>query len=233
MLGSVHDPGTGVVLPGAEVIANWVDGGTVKRAKAKAGMDGTFALCSLPTRVELSLRAIFAGRSSRNVVLTLSDPVIRQDLPVSLTGAQEAEEADQKSAEGGEPIKVKGRSKAFSASLITDKDLAKIPTMSVFELLRRNNRIRFLGTGAGQDIYVEDRGTMGATGTRNTAGSSRFRLAEVYIGERKALDPLDTLRSLRTDEVKRIEILTSTDASARFGGAGLTPVISIRLKKTD
>ena len=84
--------------------------------------------------------------------------------------------------------------------------------------------IRIQGTGAGEQIYVED-----TTAWRVTPGP-RWRTALLYVNDSRALDPVPTVREIRVEEIRRLEILTSTEASARFGGHGYDPIISVYLK---
>ena len=75
LIGSVQDPDLGMILPGSDVVATWTEAGTTKQAQATVGIDGAFVLCGLPRAVEVSVRAVVAGRSGDAVGLTLADPI--------------------------------------------------------------------------------------------------------------------------------------------------------------
>lgn len=221
VVGVVQDADSGMILPGAEVWATWTADGEPGRTTASVAMDGTFTLCGVPRGAAVSLRAVVAGRGGEAVELALGDPVVRQDLDLSLATAQPVEAAQMAAAEEGG-----GRGSSVSSALLTEKDLAELPPMTVFDLLSRHSRIRIDRTGADQRLFVEDRSTMGTAG----GASDRWRRADVYLNGRRDIDPLGTVRLLRIEDVKRIEILTSTEASSRFGGDGYTPIIAIQKK---
>ena len=111
-----------------------------------------------------------------------------------------------------------------SGDLLTEDDLAELRYETLYELLRNHPRIRMQGTGGSEQIYVEDRTAWGVT------PGARWRAALLYVDDSRALDPVPRVRELRIDEIRRLEILTSTEASARFGGHGYNPVISVYLK---
>lgn len=119
-----------------------------------------------------------------------------------------------------------GMGRATSRDLITAEDLAEVPAdMTVFDLLRQHSSVRVQGSGGGQTIYVEDRTAW------NMGAGPRWRAADLYVDERRQFDILGTLRLMSVSEVARLEILGSTDASARYGGGGRTPVIAITTKR--
>lgn len=111
-----------------------------------------------------------------------------------------------------------------SGDLLTEDQLAEVRYETLYELLRNHPRIRMQGTGGGEQIYVEDRTAWGVT------PGARWRAALVYVNDSRALDPVPRVRELRIEEIRRLEILTSTEASARFGGHGYNPIISVYLK---
>lgn len=111
-----------------------------------------------------------------------------------------------------------------SGKLLTERDLSHVPHQMLYELLRNHPLIRMQGTGGGEQIYVEDRTAWGVT------PGSRWRPALLYVNDSRALDPVPRVRELRVDEIRRLEILTSTEASARFGGHGYDPCIAVYLK---
>lgn len=222
VVGVVQDSDSGMILPGAEVWGTWAADGKSGRATASVALDGTFTLCGVPRAVQVSLRAVVAGRGGEPVGVEPGDPVVRQDLGLSLATAQPVEVEQMAAEDEG------GGGLSLSSPLLTEKDLAKLPSMTVFELLSRHSRIRVDRTGADQRLFVEDRSTMGTGGVSTTG--DRWRAADLYVDGRREFDGLGTVRLLRVDEVQRIEILTSTEASSRFGGDGYTPIIAIRRK---
>jgi len=86
LVGSVADDMSGVVMPGASVSAEWTADGQPVRADVQSGFDGTYALCHLPMGVEMTVVAFFGDLTGSPVVVTLTDPVARQDLTLSLAG---------------------------------------------------------------------------------------------------------------------------------------------------
>jgi len=221
--GMVQDAEIGMILPGAEVTASWVVEGARRRATAEVAVDGTYTLCGLPQDVEMSVRAGFANRRGPLVNITLDAPVGRLDLTVSLTAEEEPEEA--------EPIVEDGRiSRIFTNTLITDVDLAALPEpMALYDMLRQHHRLRFeRPAGGGEVIMFTERGV---TGQPSLSGLSRFRGVQVYINDRRTPDGMAAIRDLMTDEVRRLEILSSAEASSRYGGDGYIGIISIRTKQ--
>jgi hypothetical protein len=218
----VQDSDIGMILPGAEVTASWVVEGTRRRATAEVAVDGTFTLCGLPRDMELALRVGFANKRSPMVSLTLDAPVGRQDLTISLTAEEEPEEF--------EPIPEDGRSsRVFSNTLITEEDLAALPNpMPLYDMLRQHRKLRFERiSGGGEVILFTERGV---TSQPSLSGLSRFRGVEVYVNERRTPDPMAAIRDLMTDEIKRLEILSSAEASSRYGGDGYIGIIAIRTR---
>jgi hypothetical protein len=90
VVGVVQDVDSGMILPGARVEARWVQADAAMQVEAPVGVDGTFTLCGLPREVELSVHAWFADHRGHGVVLTMLEPVARQDLGVELSAAGEA-----------------------------------------------------------------------------------------------------------------------------------------------
>ena len=68
------------------------------------------------------------------------------------------------------------------------------------------------------------------TSQPSLSGLSRFRGVEVYVNERRTPDPMAAIRDLMTDEIKRLEILSSAEASSRYGGDGYIGIIAIRTR---
>lgn len=219
LLGFVQDAESGMVLPGADVTASWVREGERERASAQVGMDGSFTLCGLPLEIEVTVRAAFASLRGPSTILVMNEPVGQYDLTVSLS-----EDAPEEEPE--EIVVERSASRAFSATLITEEDLAALPSMPLYDLLRQHNRLRFVRpAGSRELILFAER-----TPNRPTLFGERFRGVQVYVNERRALDPIGAIRDLDTDEVRRLEILSSAEASSRYGGDGWIGVIAIRTK---
>ena len=218
LFGFVQDPESGMVLPGAEVTASWVWEGERVRALAPVGMDGGFTLCGLPLEVEFTVRAAFADRWGPTATLVMNGPVGQYDLTVSLSEDAPEEEPEE--------IVVEGRaSRVFTATLIREEDLAAIPPMPLYNLLRQHNRLRFdRQSGGGEVILFTDRSSTSVVG-------GQFRGVAVYLNERRVPDPISAIRDLYSDEVSRLEILNAAEASARYGGDGWIGIIAIRTKR--
>jgi hypothetical protein len=225
VMGMVQDAEIGMILPGAEVTASWVVEGTRRRATAEVAVDGTYTLCGLPQDLEMGVRAGFANRRGPLVTIILDAPVGQLNLTVSLTAEEEPEELEEV-----EPIPEDGRiSRVFSNTLITDEDLAALPEpMPLYDMLRQHHRLRFeRPAGGGEVILFTERGV---TGQPSLSGLSRFRGVQVYINDRRTPDSIAAIRDLMTDEIRRLEILSSAEASSRYGGDGYIGIISIRTR---
>lgn len=116
-----------------------------------------------------------------------------------------------------------GYGKALTSRLITEKDLANLPDMSLYELLRQHAEVRiedYPGAGGGRGvIFCAERETI------NT-----YRGCPVIVNEREAHDPIATARDLSIHELSRIEILRRSEASNRYGGSGMIGAIVVRTK---
>ena len=217
LLGFVQDAESGMVLPGAEVTASWVRDGPRERALAQVGVDGGFTLCGLPLEIEVTVRAAFASRRGPSTTLVMNEPVGQYDLTVSLSEDAPEEEPEEIVVQGS-------ASRVFSASLISEGDLAALPAMPLYDLLRQHNRLRFERLSGGGEVimFAERRSSSSVAG--------RLRGVQVYVNERRVPDPIAAIRDLYTDEVRRLEILNSAEASARYGGDGWIGIIAIRTR---
>lgn len=217
LIGFVQDSESGMVLPGAEVTASWLREGERQRALTEVGFDGGFTLCGLPLEIEVTVRAAFASYRGPSTTLVMNDPVGQFDLTVSLSEDAPEEEPEEITVEGG-------TARVFSAMLISEEDLATIPSMPLYDMLRQHNRLRFERPAGGEEVIV-------LTERRSTSTfGGQFRGIQVYLNERRTPDPIAAIRDLYTDEVRRLEILNSAEASARYGGDGWIGIIAIRTK---
>lgn len=215
VVGYVTDPEADTVVPGAVVAASWVQDGTRQRVEATAGLDGLYALCGLPQEAEVQLRAVFGDRRGEAVPYTTAVLLAQQDLEVSLTAEPDEEEIEvSQHARTG---------RAYSSDLINAEDLLALPEMSVYQLLRQHQRLRF-------DRWTEGEVILFDHVVSNSLNQGRFRGIQVYINERREADPVSAIREMSIDEVRQIQILTATEASARYGGDGYLGVIAIRTR---
>ena len=217
VVGYVTDPDLNTVVPGVSVAASWVQDGTRHRVEAQASLEGLYALCGLPRESEVSLRATFGDRRGQAMPYTTSTPLAQQDLHLSLAAEAEEEELDREvgSLVGG------GRGLAYSADVIRAEDLVHLPEMSVYQLLRQHHRLRFdRFTGMGEVILFDH---VVSTSLNN----GRFTTVQLLINERREGDPISAIRQMSIDEVKRIDILSRGEASARYGGDGWIGAIVI------
>ncbi|MFQ5678344.1 MAG: carboxypeptidase-like regulatory domain-containing protein [Gemmatimonadota bacterium] len=74
VVGQVRDVDSGVVLPGARVVAFWGEAEALGNVRGKVGADGSYTLCGLPQDVELELSASFVGFRSPPVTVTCPSP---------------------------------------------------------------------------------------------------------------------------------------------------------------
>lgn len=85
--GAVTDSDADMVLPGANVVATWVDDGDERNAEVQVGLDGSYTMCYVPLGTEISVHATFATMEGAPVQVTLSEIFLQQDLSLSMTGS--------------------------------------------------------------------------------------------------------------------------------------------------
>ncbi|WP_420464200.1 hypothetical protein [Candidatus Palauibacter sp.] len=215
VVGFVTDPEAGTLVPGATVAASWVEGDARQRAEAQTNMEGVYTICGLPKDTEVSLRAIFADRRGPEVPYTTSAVLAQQDVEISLAGEAEGRLEVGSLASGGG-----GRTRVLGSEIIRGEDLLAFPEMTVYELLRQHSLLRFDRRTGGERILLQS-----VTASRWSV--SRMQSVVVRINERREPDAVNALREMSIDEVSRIEILSRTQASARYGGAGYVGAIVI------
>ncbi|MDH3732059.1 MAG: hypothetical protein OEU54_00935 [Gemmatimonadota bacterium] len=220
VIGLVSDAESGIILPGSEVVVSWLADGTRQRVTVAVGLDGVYTICGLPQGQDMQVRAIFGDRMGQWVDFSTSVVLQQHDLGVSLTGEPDAE------PELSEEVR---SSTAFNATTIRTEDLAALPKMTLYQLLRQHQRLRFERVQQGEAIVFAGRGV---TGTTNLSGAvGRFRAVEVFIDERREADPVSALRDMWIHDVIQIDILSAGEASARYGGDGWLGAISIRTRE--
>ncbi|WP_419163101.1 TonB-dependent receptor [Candidatus Palauibacter sp.] len=206
------------VVPGVTVAASWVRDNARQRVEAPTNMEGLFVLCGLPKDMEVSLRALLGDRRGEAVSYTTAVSLAQQDLLISLTA-----EPDSRAEVGSLADVGGGRGRAYSSEVIRAEDLLHLPEMSVYELLRQHQLLSF-----------SRRSTVGEVILLNSVSSSlrsgRFQSMEVRINERREADGVSAIRDLSIDEISRIEILSRTEASARYGGDGFIGAIIITMR---
>ncbi len=216
VVGYVTDPEAETIIPGATVAASWVQDNARQRIEVQTDIQGLYALCGLPQGAEVTLRALIGDRRGEAVPYTTAASLAQQDLFISLTGEPETREEVGSLAGGGSG----GSGRAFSSEIIRADDLLDLPEMSVYDLLRRHQLLRFERvSGAGEVILL-----MAATSSARAGGMQSIQLR---INERREPDAIGAIRDLSIDEIRRIEILTRTEASARYGGDGFVGAIAI------
>ncbi len=85
--GLLSDADAQIGLPGATVVASWTVDGAPARADVQTSIDGSFTMCYVPLDTELSVLGMIGSIPGRPFAVTLTDPITRLDLEVSLTGA--------------------------------------------------------------------------------------------------------------------------------------------------
>lgn len=213
VVGYVMDPEAETVVPGATVAASWVDDGARQRVEAQSNLEGLYTLCGLPQGADVQLRAMFGGRRGEAVAYTTDVVLAQQDLGVSLTGEPEEVEIPEAAKS----------SRAFSGSTITQEDLLALPEMSVYDLLRQHNRLRFERWPEGEVIIIDQV-------QRTSVNAGRFRGVDMYVDDRRVFDPVSEIRNMSIDEVRQIDILRASEASARYGGDGYLGAIAIQTR---
>ncbi|MFV1986512.1 MAG: hypothetical protein ACC682_04485 [Gemmatimonadota bacterium] len=215
VIGIVSDAESGMILPGADVVVSWLFEGTRQRLQVAAGLDGVYAVCGLPQGRDMQIRAMFSDRPGQWVDFSTATILQQRDLAISLANEHEEESLPSEGRTG----------RVFSSTSIRDKDLAPLPEMTVYQFLRQHQRLRFERIPQGEVIVFAGRGI---TGTSNLSGSyGRFRAIELFINERREGDPVSAIRDMWIHDIKLIEILSSGEASARYGGDGWLGAISI------
>lgn len=207
VVGYVTDPEAQTIVPGATVAASWVQFDARQRVEAEVGLEGLYAICGLPQGMEVSLRALFGDRRGEAVPYTTTVTLAQQDLSLSLTADPRREEVGSLAGGGS-------RSRILGSEVIRAEDLVDLPEMSVYELLRQHSLLKFDRVSTLGEVILLTSVTL------SSWGSFREQVMEVRINERREGDGVNAIRELSIDEVSRIEILTRTEASARYGGDG-------------
>ena len=101
--------------------------------------------------------------------------------------------------------------------------------MTVYQLLRQHQRLRFERLSGGEVIIFAGRGIDGITNLSGSAG--RYRGIQMLINERREADPVSAIRGMSIYDVLQIDILSAGEASARYGGDGWLGAISIRTRE--
>lgn len=219
VVGYLTDPEAETIVPGATVAASWVQDNARQRIEVQTNLEGLYIMCGLPKDMEVSLRALLGDRRGEAVPYATAAPLAQQDLFISLTGQADLREEIGSLAGGGSG----GSGRAFSSEIIRADDLLTLPEMSVYDLLRRHQLLRFERvSGMGEVILL-----MAAT---SSARAGSMQSIQLRINERREADAVGAIRDLSIDEVSRIEILTRTEASARYGGDGFVGAIAITLR---
>jgi len=208
VVGYVTDPEAGTIVPGATVAASWVQYDARQRVEAQVGAEGLYAICGLPRDADVSLRAVFGDWRGVAVPYTTAVTLAQQDLFLSLTVEPERREEVGSLSAGG------SRSRILGSQVIRAEDLLDLPEMSVYELLRQHSLLKFDRLSTLGEVILLTSVTLSAW------GSHREQAVEVRINERREGDGVNAIRELSIDDVSRIEILTRTEASARYGGDG-------------
>ena len=207
------------VVPAATVAASWVQDDARQRIEVQTSFEGLYIMCGLPKGTEVSLRGLIGNRRGEAVPYTTAAPVAQQDLTISLSGDPESRGDEIGSLSSGGSG---GSGRAFSSEIIRSEDLLDLPEMSVYDLLRRHQLLRFERVTGGETIFL-----VSATSSARAGGIQSIQLR---INERREADPIGAIRDLSIDEIGRIEILTRTEASARYGGDGFVGAISITMR---
>ncbi|MXX70202.1 MAG: hypothetical protein F4Y74_14735 [Gemmatimonadales bacterium] len=208
VVGYVTDPEAETIVPGATVAASWVQSDARQRVEAEVGMEGLYAICGLPRDMEVSLRAIFGDRRGEALPYATTVTLAQQDLSLSLTADPRRREEVGSLAAGG------SRSRILGSEVIRAEDLVDLPEMSVYELLRQHSLLKFDRMSTLGEVILLTSVTL------SSWGSFREQAMEVRINERREGDGVNAIRELSIDDVSRIEILSRTEASARYGGDG-------------
>jgi hypothetical protein len=104
--GSVRNTGTGVALPGAEVMASWRGG----RVGAVTDAQGRYRICGLPDDIPIAVDARMLGSTSERAQLDLSQAhVMEHDIGLALTRAAEGSRGLQSVTLQDGPVTVVGR----------------------------------------------------------------------------------------------------------------------------
>ncbi len=216
VVGWVTDPDAQTIVPGSTVAASWIQDDARQRIEVQADMEGFFRLCGLPQNIQLSLRASIADRRGEAVDYSTAMVLAQQDLEISLTAEPESPTSEIGSLSRGVDG---GSGRAFSSELIREADLLHLPEMSVYELLRNHQLLRFDRVTGGEVVLL-------ASATSST-NAGRLLPAQFRINERATPDGVSAIRGMSIDEIRRIEILSRGEASARYGGDGWVGAIVI------
>ncbi|MDX1395029.1 MAG: hypothetical protein R3195_11585 [Gemmatimonadota bacterium] len=90
--GLLSDADAQMALPGATVVATWTRDGEAGRTEVQTALDGSFTMCHVPLDTELSVVGMIGAIAGQPLSLTLTDPITRRDVQVSLSGATAADD---------------------------------------------------------------------------------------------------------------------------------------------
>lgn len=121
-----------------------------------------------------------------------------------------------------------GGKQVMMSTQLTAADLEPYRDLTVYQFLRRHNRVSFFDRqAAGEVMYTFSYG--GASSL--TQGG--MRPAALRVNGQEVLSPVDELRTLSVREVARLEILRPSGYSARYGGEGRRGAVLITLRGED
>lgn len=121
-----------------------------------------------------------------------------------------------------------GGKQVMMSTELTAADLEPYRDLTVYEFLRRHNRVSFFDRQtAGEVMYTF---TYGGAGSLSQGG---VQPAALRVNDHEVLSPVDELRAMSMREVARLEILRPTEYSARYGGEGRRGAVLITLRGED
>jgi hypothetical protein len=111
---------------------------------------------------------------------------------------------------------------------LTAADLEPYRDLTVYEFLRRHNRVSFVDRQtAGEVMYTF---SYGGAASLSQGG---VQPAALRVNDHEVLSPVDELRTMSMRQVARLEILRPTEYSSQYGGEGRRGAVLITLRGED
>lgn len=82
--GVIREAESDMILPGATVVASWVDDGPRQETRVQSGLDGSYTLCGLRSGLSVTVLASFSTLESQPKLVELGEGVTQADLALSL-----------------------------------------------------------------------------------------------------------------------------------------------------
>lgn len=121
-----------------------------------------------------------------------------------------------------------GGTQVMMSTQLTAADLEPYDDLTVYQFLRRHNRVSFVDRQTGGEVMYTF--SYGGAGSLSQGG---VQPAALRVNDQEVLSPVDELRAMSMREVAQLEILRPTEYSGRYGGEGRRGAVLITLRGED